>query len=89
MNYRHGFTVDHLSPYSSTPWRVSLPHQCGGWMIAEEQTKDAAIRKLSGFVAEASAALEALETIDEDQHVEYQDGEWWRYDTDGNELPNV
>jgi hypothetical protein len=50
-------------------WRVCLPHQCDSWMIAGEQwdgvSHDEAVQQLKGFIAEAEAALKALENKQE------------------------
>lgn len=44
-------------------WQVSLPHQCGDWVIGKDYgrvSKAEAIESLYGFIREALKALHAL-----------------------------
>lgn len=64
LTYRGGLVCDRV-----VGWVISLPHQCDRWGITGEDAamdKEAAVRAMEEFIAEAQAALEALRAADEE-----------------------
>lgn len=61
-------TVDGLTHYVQHPidppnWRVSLPHQCERWAVADDydgMPQAEAVAEMERFIAEAQQALAAL-----------------------------
>jgi hypothetical protein len=54
---------------------VELPHQCGAWVVAWEDSKESAAASLRTFIEEATAALAELENLQPCQHE-------WRFERD-------
>jgi hypothetical protein len=44
-------------------WLVSLPHQCGSWVISAKLHKEDAVKDLELFISKARTALEELKRM--------------------------
>jgi hypothetical protein len=47
---------DYVVPVSPDSYEVTLPHQCGNWVVADGCTKKEVVDRLSDFISQATEA---------------------------------